>query len=158
MFILVNILNIFFIFLILYQIFLAFSKNNIVEGMMDVIPTISPTVSPNMSPTNEMLPNLTINQVYRQYDKKIADNTFLLAQQNAGNIEYLRQRIDLIQGMHDQVVDLSGNVSALQTQVNGLVTAQQQYATQMTGGVAPEVTGATDDGTTQVDTSNLVTE
>lgn len=156
--ILVNVLNIFFIFLILYQIFLAVFKNNIVEGMMDVIPTISPTVSPNMSPTNEMLPNLTINQVYRQYDKKIADNTFLLAQQNAGNIEYLRQRIDAIQGMHDQVVDLSGNVAALQTQVNGLVAAQQQYATQMTGGVAPEVTGATDDGTTQIDTSNLVTE
>jgi hypothetical protein len=60
--------------------------------------------------------------------------------------------------MYKQVQDLSGNVVALQEQVNGLVTAQQDYATQMTGGVAPDITGATtpEDGEPQ-DTSNLVT-
>ena len=101
-----------------------------------------------------MLPNLTITQVYRQYDKQIADNTFLLAQQNAGNIEYLKQRIDAVQGMNQQVQDLSGNVQTLQTQVNSLVQAQQDYANQMTGGTAPEVTGAVaEDGSTLQDTS-----
>ena len=155
----INFIILFFILLLTYQLILAYTKSSIVEGMMDVVPTISPTMNPNASPTNEMLPNLTINQVYRQYDKKIADNTFLLAQQNAGNIEYLKGRIEDVQGMYKQVQDLSGNVQALQEQVNGLVTAQQQYATQMTGGVAPDITGATSpEGSEPVDASSLVTE
>jgi hypothetical protein len=161
----VNLLIIFFIFLILYQIILAYFKESIieaklplVEGMMDVVPTISPQFIPTAAPSNQMLPNLTINQVYRQYDKQIADNTFMLAQQNAGNIEYLKQRIDNVQGIFQQLQDLSGNVQSLQTQVNGLVGTQQEYASNMTGGSAPEVTGTSDSSdSTTTDTSNLVT-
>lgn len=156
---LINFLIIFFSFLILYQIFLANFKHVIVEGMMDVVPTISPSFVPTASPSNQMLPNLTINQVYRQYDKEIANNTFMLAQQNAGNIEYLKQRIDAVQGMYQQVQDLSGNVVALREQVNGLMQAQQDYANQMTGGTAPEITGAVEEeGSSVQDTSNLITE
>jgi hypothetical protein len=150
----INFLIIFFSFLISYQIILAYFKSNIIEGMMDVVPTISPTFAPSAAPINEMLPNLTINQVYRQYDKKIADNTFLLAQQNAGNIEYLKGRINDVQGIFNQVQDLSNNIVALQDQVNGLITAQQDYATQITGGVPPEVTGASSE--TPVDTTEFV--
>ena len=149
----------FFIFLILYQINLAYFKGKVIEGMMDVVPTISPTFTPTAAPTNSMLPNLTINQVYRQYDKQIADNTFMLAQQNAGNIEYLKQRIDSVQGIFQQVQDLSGNVQSLQTQVNGLVQSQKDYADQMTGGTAPEISGTTpEEGSSVQDTSNLITE
>ena len=155
----INFLILFFILLITFQIILAYSKSSVIEGMMDVVPTISPTFTPTSSPSNEMLPNLTINQVYRQYDKKIADNTFLMSQQNAGNIEYLKGRIDDVQGMYKQVQDLSGNVQALQEQVNGLITAQQDYATQMTGGVAPDITGATTlEDEEPLDTNNFVTE
>ena len=150
----INLLIIFFMFLIIYQIILAYFKSPIIEGMMDVVPTISPTAAP----TNQMLPNLTINQVYRQYDKQIADNTFMLAQQNAGNIEYLKQRMDAVQGMNQQVQDLSGNVQTLQTQVDGLLQAQQDYANQMTGGTAPEVTGTTEEGEEAPSSSSFVTE
>jgi len=159
---LLNILIIFFILLILYQLFLAHFNNSIVEGMMDVVPTISPT----SSPTNEMLPNLTVNQVYRQYDKKISDNTFLLAQQNAGNIEYLKERINDVQGMNKQVQDLSANVQALQEQVDGLVQANSQSTSQMVGTEPPEISGAiedtaeetTEDTSFSIDTtSNFVT-
>ena len=133
----INFLIIFFSFLILYQLFLAYFNGSIIEGMIDVVP---------------------INQVYRQYDKKIADNTFLLAEQNAGNIEYLKGRIDDVQGIYRQVQDLSGNVQTLQDQVNGLVQAQQDYANQMTGGTAPEITGIYSESGSAPDTSNLVTE
>ena len=127
---LVNILILFFIILIGYQIILA---NHIIEGIEN-------------------------NNSYQSYDTNNPDNSLILAQQNAGNIEYLKGRIDDVQGMYKQVQDLSGNVVALQEQVNGLVTAQQDYATQMTGGAAPEISGATtpEDGEPQ-DTSNLVT-
>jgi hypothetical protein len=126
---LINFLIIFFSFLILYQIFLAVFKDTFVEGMKD--------------------------QIYRQYDKENANNTFILAQQNAGNIEYLKQRIDSVQGMYQQVQDLSGNVVALRDQVNGLMQAQKDYANQMTGGTAPEISGAVaEEGASVQDTSN----
>jgi hypothetical protein len=153
----IHFLILFFIILICYQLFLAFFQQKVIEGMLDVVPsfvpTFSPTISPTAAPTNEMLPNLTINQVYRQYDKKIADNTFLMAQQNAGNIEYLKQRIDAVQGIFSQVQDLSNNVVALQDQISGLVQANTQYTTQMVGTTPPTITGAVEDNTTSSDTS-----
>lgn len=111
---LVNILISFFIFLILYQIILA---SNMVEGLE--------------------------NQ-YKEYDKNDPNNALILAQQNAGNIEYLKSRVNGVQSMFQQVQDLSGNVTSLQSQVNDLVQAQQDYANQMTGGTPPEISGATD--------------
>ena len=135
---LLSVLILFFIILIVYQIFLAyFQHEKIIEGMLDVVPTLSP----QFIPTNEMLPNLNFTQVYKQYDKEISHNTFLMAQQNAGNIEYLKQRIDAVQNMFQQVRDLSANVTSLSTQVNGLVQSQQQYATQVSGDTPPTVTG-----------------
>jgi hypothetical protein len=112
----------------MYQIFLA---SNIIEGLE--------------------------NQ-YKSYDTNNPENALILAQQNAGNISYLKQRIDNVQGMYQQVQDLSGNVQTLQTQVNGLVQAQKDYANQMTGGTAPEVSGAVaEEGSSVQDTSNLIT-
>jgi hypothetical protein len=131
-----------FIVLIVYQIFLAhFQRPKIVEGLLDMVPTLSPQFIPTSSPTNEMLPNLQFTQIYKQYDKEISHNTFLMAQQNAGNIEYLKQRIDAVQNMDQQIRDLSANVTSLSTQVDGLVQSQQQYATQISGDAPPTVTG-----------------
>jgi len=111
---LVNILIVFFIVLICFQIILA---NHLIEG-------------------------LETGKSYKNYDTNNPENALILAQQNAGNIEYLKGRIQDIQGMNKQVQDLSGNVQTLQEQVSGLVTAQQQYATQMTGGSPPDISGA----------------
>ena len=126
---LVNILIGFFLFLILYQIFLA---SNLIEGF-----------------ENE----------YKPYDTNNPNNALILAQQNAGNINYLKERLDKFDGIYQEVQDLSGNVVALQTQVDGLVQAQKDYADQLTGGTAPEISGAVDEsGTTPEDTTNLITE
>ena len=127
---LINTLIIFFIILIGYQIILG---NYILEGLEN-------------------------NQSYQQYDTNNPSNALILAQQNAGNIEYIKQRMDTVQGMSQQFQDLSGNVASLQEQVNGLVSAQQQYASQISGGTPPNVTGTeTDDTTDTSDTSDLVT-
>lgn len=120
---LVNILILFFIVLILYQILLA---NNIVEGLE--------------------------NQ-YQPYNTNNPNNALILAQQNAGNIAYLKQQLDSLQGLEQEVQDISGNVVVLQTQVNGLVQAQQQYANQMTGGTAPQITGAINENNTSSSSS-----
>jgi hypothetical protein len=122
---LVNILSIFFILIISYQLILA---NRVIEGLEN-------------------------NSDYKNYDTNNPANALILAQQNAGNIEYIKQQLDIIQGMSQQVQDLSGNVVVLQDQVNGLVSAQQNYATQMTGGVAPNITGSTSEN--PVDTTSI---
>jgi hypothetical protein len=129
---LVNVLIVFFIILIGYQIILA---NHVVEGLKN---------NSNSS-----------NNSYKPYPQ----DPLILAKQNAGNIEYLKNKIDDLQNINSVVNDLSGNVASLQQQVNGLVTTQQQLVTQMTGGSPPDVTGATDDSLTDVqDTSDLVSE
>ena len=137
--ILVNILILFFIILIGYQIILA---NHIIEGLEN---NTSNTATSNTATSNTYTP-------YNQSD------ALILAQQNAGNIDYLKQRIDTVQGVFQQVQDLSANVSTLQDQVNGLVSAQQEYATQITGGTTPTITGAVPEDSDETDeTNNLVT-
>jgi hypothetical protein len=128
---LVNVLIVFFIILIGYQIILA---NHVVEGLKN---------------------NNSNNDSYKPYPA----DALILAKQNAGNIEYLKNKMDDLQGINSVINDLSGNVASLQQQVNGLVTTQQQLVTQMTGGSPPDITGATDDNLTDVqDTSDLVSE
>ena len=124
MFTLVNILILFFIFLILYQVFLA---TRIIEGMN------------NSDDSN--------NSDYKSYDTNNPNNALILAQQNSGNIAYLKKQMDSVQDINQEVQDLSGNVQTLQTQVNEIVQAQQNYANQMTGGTVPNITGATDTDT-----------
>ena len=59
----INLLIIIFIILITYQIFLAHFSNSIIEGLED----------------------------YKDYDTNDPNNVMILAQQNAGNIEVLKQ-------------------------------------------------------------------
>jgi hypothetical protein len=113
---LINLLILFFIVLIFYQIFLACLENNIIEGLT--------------------------NQQYQPYNTNDPNNALILAQQNAGNISVLKEQLDELNGLNKEVQDISGNVIALQDQVSQMVAAQQNYSTQMTGGSAPNITGA----------------
>jgi len=114
MFTLINILILFFSFLIIYQLIL---ETNLIEGLE--------------------------NQ-YEPYDTNNPNNVLILAQQNAGNISYLNERLKQIDNISQEVQDLSGNVTSLQTQVNDLVEAQESYAEQITGGNVPQITGIND--------------
>ena len=80
---LVNTLIIFFVILIFYQIFLAhvISKINIIEGM-----------DTQSSQTT---------QQYQPYDMNNPNNAFILAQQNAGNIQVLKQQMDSVLNLNN---------------------------------------------------------
>jgi len=123
---LINILILFFIILVGYQLILA---SHVIEGLEN-------------------------SKQYKPYNINDPNNALILAQQNAGNISYLKNRIDSVQGLNQQVQDLSGNVTSLQNQVNGLITAQKNYSSQMLGDTPPNITGATSDQ--PVDTSQFV--
>ena len=128
MFILIIILVIFFIILISYQIILANTTTTINEGFES-------------------------NETYQSYENN-KDSTMILAQKNAGNIEFLKQQIDEVLGLNKEVQDISGNVINLQDQVNELILAQKQYADQMTGGTAPDISGM---DSTDVDSTSFIT-
>ena len=111
-------LIIFFVILLVYQIFLAYFNNNSLEGFKEGLK-------------------------YEKYNLKDTSNNSPLELQNANNVSVL----------NSQFIDMSSNIANIQQQVNGLVNSQQQYASQMTGGSAPDITGTTDDDTTN-DTTN----
>jgi len=132
---LVNLLIIFFIVLILYQIFLAHFENSILEGYEN-----------------------KDNKDYKSYDTNNPDNALILAQQNAGNIQVLKGQMDEMLGISKQVQDLSGNFVTLQQQVDDLVQAQNDYANDLTGGVEPEITGTGEEETTETTETTEITE
>jgi len=124
---LINILVIFFFVLIVYQIFLAYYRN--VEGL-----------------TN-----------YQQYNTNNPNNLQILVQQNSGNIQYLKEQLGDVQStqknINSQLSDMSGNITQLQTQVNGIVASQQQYSNSINGGNPPQITGAVNNTSTTTTTS-----
>ena len=124
----INILILFFIILIVCQIFLAMSNTSIIEGL-----TGFPT------PPNNPQSSSSTSSPYQPYN---SSNALILAQQNAGNIEVLKQQLDGLMTLNQEVQDISGNVAALQAQVTGIIQAQQQYAQQMTPNTTPTITGA----------------
>jgi len=118
---LVKLLIVFFILLIIYQIFLGNTHYYLLEGM-----------------TTEL-----DNQQYQPYDTNNPNNVMILAQQNAGNIQVLKQQIDSILGLNKQVQDLSGNVANLSEQVYNMIQVQQQLAQSSLPSSTPEITGTT---------------
>ena len=122
----INILILFFIILVGYQLILA---SHVIEGLEN-------------------------NDDFKPYDMNNPNNALILSQQNAGNINFLKKRMDTVLGFNQQVQDLSGNVATLQGQVNDLITAQKEYSSQMLGDTPPDITGAVSDE--PVDTSNFV--
>jgi hypothetical protein len=115
---LIKVLIILFLFLILYQIYLKYWIGR--EGLEN---------------------NTSSTSTYQPYDMNNPNNVMILAQQNAGNIQVLKEQLNSVLGLNTQVQDLSGNVSALSTQVSGLVNAQQQYASQNLPSSPPNITG-----------------
>jgi len=81
------------------------------------------------------------SQEYQPYDMNNPNNALILAQQNAGNIQVLKQQVDKVLGLDKEVQDISGNLATLTTQVTNLMTAQQQYAQTNLPSSPPEVTG-----------------
>jgi len=112
---LTNLLIVFFTVLIVYQIFLAYTQNSLFEGLT--------------------------NGDYQPYDMNNPQNALILAQQNAGNISFLKEKLDDLLGLNKEVQDISGNVITLQEQVAQMVAAQQSYSSQMTGDTTPNITG-----------------
>jgi len=123
---LVSVLIIIFSLLLIYQIILAIFGENILEGLENADPSPSAT------------------STYKDYNTSDPNNpngALILAQQNSGNIEYLKQRITELMGLQKQVTGISTNVDALNEQVAGLVQQQATYAQSIAGNKPVDITG-----------------
>lgn len=117
---LLTILIIFFLSIIIYKILYYIATSfNIIEGMEN---------------------NST---EYKQYN---GDDPMILAQQNAGNIEYLKSRMEEVNGVKNDVVTMKQDMQSMQVQIDGLVQQQADMATELSGGGEPVAVDGLDEG------------
>jgi hypothetical protein len=93
---------------------------------------------------NSLKEGLDSKSEYKNYDSKCLspnESAFMLAQQNAGNIEYLKQQISKITDLDKEVRDMSGNLVTLNEQMIALVNQQSQAASQLAGDKPISTTG-----------------
>jgi len=119
---LIYVLIIIFMLLIAYQIFLSFNTNTLIEGL-------------------ENTTNNTNTPEYKPYNLGDPNNALILAQQNAGNIIVLKERVDDLDGVKNNVDDMQQNINSMQVQINSLVQQQSDYAQDLAGNTPPEITG-----------------
>ena len=120
---LIYILIVLFIFLLGYQAYLEMCPSKLIEGL-----------------ENEETSNST-TQEYKPYNLNDPNNSLILSQQNAGNIEVLRGRIDTLDGVKKKVDDIQQSIDSMQIQIDGLVQQQAEYAQELAGSTPPTVTG-----------------
>jgi hypothetical protein len=118
-------LIVFFVFLITYQLFLAWNPT-IMEGL-----------------TNNDGKSKTID--YKPYDMNNPNNALILGQQNAGNIEYLKGRINEVDGVNLRIDSLEQNIDSMQNQIDALVQQQASFANDITGGEPIDISDENDD-------------
>ena len=85
--------------------------------------------------------NIPTTQEYKPYNLNDPNNSLILPQQNAGNIEVLRGRIDTLDGVKKKVDDIQQSISSMQVQIDTLVQQQAEYAQDLAGTTPPTVTG-----------------
>lgn len=127
---LINILIIVFIVIIISQLIsYFFINNNLIEGM-ETTDTSNTTDTTNTTTTE-----------YQPYNVNDPNNALILSQQNAGNINYLKERIDELAESKKDIDDLKQSVSLMQTQIDGIVQQQADFGTQLAGSEPPTITG-----------------
>ena len=120
---LINILIVIFVCLLVYQSFLALFPNKLMEGLENE--TSSETKS----------------KEYQPYNVSDPSNALILAQQNAGNIEVLKGRIDGFDGVKERLNAMEQNIDSMQVQMDQLVQQQADYAAEIAGTTPPVITG-----------------
>ncbi len=80
---------------------------------------------------------------YKEYN---SNDPMILAQQNAGNIQYLKSRMDDVTNVKDDVDKMKQDIQTMQVQVDGLVQQQADMASELSGGGEPMNVDGLDEG------------
>lgn len=123
---LIYILIVVLLAIMIFQVF--FDKDTLVEGLESDTTTTDTNTN-------------TLTTEYQPYNLSDPNSALILSQQNAGNINYLKERIDELTSVKKDVDDLKQNVSLMQTQIDGLVQQQADFGTELAGSTPPTITG-----------------
>ena len=137
---LIYILIVLFVILMGFQAYLAINTSGLAMFPVSIIEGLE---NADSSSTQE----------YKPYNLNDPNNSLILAQQNAGNIEVLKGRIDNLDGVKKKVDDMQQSIDSMQTQIDGLVQQQADYAQEIAGSTPPEVTGTDELTAEDVETS-----
>ena len=78
--------------------------------------------------------------------KEYSGDPMILAQQNAGNIEYLKSRVEEVTNVKNDVNIMKQDMQTMQIQVDGLVQQQADMAVELSGGGEPVNVDGLDEG------------
>jgi len=134
---LIYILIIFFVCLIGYQLFLAFSKKSLIEGMTDGEEEGGDVVDSESTPTTDTTTTTSssTDPTYQPYQGgSSADQALSLSKQNQYNIEYLQSKYKEIEGVKNDITKMKQDIDTLDTSVNDLAQSAADLGTQVTGG------------------------
>jgi hypothetical protein len=81
------------------------------------------------------------NNEYQSYNLNDPNNVLILAKQNAGNIDFLKQQVDTLNKMKTTLDDLTSRVTNLEQNVVDLMQQQKDYANELTGGEEVDISG-----------------
>jgi len=95
----------------------------------------------------------TSNGDYQPYNVNDPNNALILAQQNAGNIQVLKGRIDNLDGLKEKTDKMQSDINSLQGQVDALVQQQAEFGQELAGTTPPEISGTEEETTTDVEQS-----
>jgi hypothetical protein len=124
---LIYILIILFICLLVYQVYLA---NYAIDSVMFY------------SKLMEGLENKeTTSSITEDYNP---NNSLILAQENAENIEVLKGKINALDDVNKKIDDIQRSVDTMQIQVDGLIKQQAEYAQELAGSTPPTITGTSE--------------
>lgn len=121
--------------MLLYVLIIIFIILLVCQAYLAYCSSINPSLIEGLE--NETTPE----PEYKPYNLNDPNNSLILAQQNAGNIEVLKGRIDGLDGIKKKVDEIQQSVDMMQTQIDGLVQQQADYAQELAGSTPPEVTG-----------------
>jgi len=101
------------------------------------------------------------NQEYQPYDTNDPNNCLILAQQNAGNIEYLKTRMNDVTNVKGEIDTMRQDMQTMQVQIDSLLQQQSDMAVELSGGEEPIAVDGLDDGLDEEkneDTEEIVEE
>lgn len=95
------------------------------------------------------------NQEYEPYNTNDPNNCLILAQQNAGNIEYLKTRMNDVTNVKSNLDTMRQDMQTMQVQIDSLLQQQSDMAVELSGGEEPIAIDGLDDGE---DTEEIIEE
>jgi hypothetical protein len=145
--ILIQIIILFFILLIGFQIYSMWQPS--IEGLENA-------EVQNLGDTSSEEPTATTDSSlkYQPYNKNDPNSALILSQQNAGNIEYLKGRVTDLDKSSKKIDAMSQNMGSMQTQIDAMVQQQAEYA----NSISTAATVEADDGSEEKKTETVETD